>query len=135
MPTDMKTLGQQIIEAIISGSLCHATCAHDASHGCVVIWSSGAAEQIDALVASAAGQKALQDELDITKAALAEAQQDKERLDWLEASPYRHVEGDYWDTGNPYWRCQDRKNVNTIACIGPDIRAAIDAAIAQEGRT
>ena len=66
---------------------------------------------------------------------LAALRRDKERLDWLEASPYRHVEGDYWDTGNPYWRCQDRKNVNTIACIGPDIRAAIDAAIAQEDKT
>lgn len=79
--------------------------------------------------------RTLERELAATKAALAEAVKDKERLDWLEASPYRHVEGDYWDTGNPYWRCQDRKNVNTIACIGPDIRAAIDAAIAQEGRT
>lgn len=62
---------------------------------------------------------------------LAALRRDRERLDWLEASPYRHVEGDYWDTGNPYWRCQDRKNVNTIACIGPDIRAAIDAARAE----
>ncbi len=73
-------------------------------------------------------------ERDQLRTRVAELEADKARLDWLEASPYRHVEGDYWDTGNPYWRCQDRKNVNTIACIGPDIRAAIDAARSEKGQ-
>lgn len=45
----MNTTGQRIIDAIITGKLCHASCAHDPNHGCIVVWSSGAAEQLDAL--------------------------------------------------------------------------------------
>lgn len=40
--------GEQIINRIIEGSLLHAQCSHDETHGCVVVWSSGAAEQIEA---------------------------------------------------------------------------------------
>lgn len=46
-------IGQKIIDAIISGGLLRAECAECDNHQCVVIWSSGAAEQIEALVATA----------------------------------------------------------------------------------
>lgn len=42
--------GEELIEKI--GSLFSAQCAHDDSHGCVVVWSSGAHEQLEAIVAS-----------------------------------------------------------------------------------
>jgi len=45
------TIGALIIDRIIAGSLMHASCAHDPMHGCMVVWSSGAVEQLDALVA------------------------------------------------------------------------------------
>jgi NMD protein affecting ribosome stability and mRNA decay len=38
---------QELIESIISGLL-HATCAENEAHGCVIVWSSGAQEQIAA---------------------------------------------------------------------------------------
>lgn len=44
-----RNIGQEIMEGIISGNLVHAKCAVDADHGCVCVWSSGAAEQIEAL--------------------------------------------------------------------------------------
>ena len=53
-------IGQKIIDAIISGGLLHAECAECANHQCVVVWSSGAAEQIDALVASAQSENGTQ---------------------------------------------------------------------------
>lgn len=40
--------GQQIINAIIAGGLCKAHCSDNNAHSCVVVWSSGAAEQIEA---------------------------------------------------------------------------------------
>lgn len=46
-------VGQKIIDLIIKGTLCHAKCAQDESHGCVVVWSSGADEQLDAIAAEA----------------------------------------------------------------------------------
>lgn len=42
--------GKQIIDSIIRGGLCSAECAHDKDHGCVIVWSSGAAEQLEALL-------------------------------------------------------------------------------------
>lgn len=44
--------GQQIIEAIIAGTLCHSHCPQCGSHAVVTVWSSGAAEQLDALIAA-----------------------------------------------------------------------------------
>jgi hypothetical protein len=44
-------VAQEVIDLIISGTLLHATCAEDAAHGCVVVWSSGAQEQIGAHLA------------------------------------------------------------------------------------
>jgi hypothetical protein len=46
------SIGTEVIDAIIRGGLCHAQCATNSDHGCVVVWSSGAAEQIEALVAA-----------------------------------------------------------------------------------
>lgn len=43
--------GQKVIDAIIGGGLFTAKCPHDGEHGCVVVWSSGAVEQIDAIIA------------------------------------------------------------------------------------
>lgn len=44
-------IGHKVIDGIIKGSLCHAKCAAESNeHSCVVIWSSGAAEQIEAMV-------------------------------------------------------------------------------------
>ena len=54
------SIGQKIIDAIISGKLIHAECAECANHQCVVVWSSGAAEQIEAIVASAQAQNGTQ---------------------------------------------------------------------------
>lgn len=48
------TIGSLIIDRIIAGGLMHASCAHDLGHGCVVTWSSVAAEQLDALILKAA---------------------------------------------------------------------------------
>jgi len=44
-------IGELIIDRVIAGKLMHATCAHDPEHGCAVVWSSGAVEQLNALVA------------------------------------------------------------------------------------
>ena len=44
-------LAQDIIDKIIEGGLLHATCAEDKDHGCLVVWSSGAQEQIAAIIA------------------------------------------------------------------------------------
>lgn len=40
-------------EALIDklGSLFSAQCAHDENHNCVIVWSSGAAEQLEAIIA------------------------------------------------------------------------------------
>jgi hypothetical protein len=46
----MKSLGDQIIEQIIKGGLMSAQCAEDQNHPCIIVWSSGAAEQIEAIV-------------------------------------------------------------------------------------
>lgn len=43
-------IGTRIIDGIISAGLCHSQCADNQEHGCVVVWSSGAAEQIEAIV-------------------------------------------------------------------------------------
>lgn len=45
------TLGDHILETIISGSLCTGFCPHhDEDKGIIIVWSSGAAEQIEAAV-------------------------------------------------------------------------------------
>jgi len=46
-----ETIGHLIIDRIVTGKLLHAMCTTDDSHGCMVVWSSGAVEQLDALVA------------------------------------------------------------------------------------
>lgn len=53
----MSTIGQQIIEVIITGGLCHASCASKPEHECIVVWSSGAAEQLDGLIARVISEK------------------------------------------------------------------------------
>jgi hypothetical protein len=42
-------IGHKIMEGIIGHNLIKTECAHDSSHGCVTVWSSGAAEQIEAM--------------------------------------------------------------------------------------
>jgi uncharacterized protein (DUF1786 family) len=49
------TIGERIIDEIIKGTLLTGKCAHDDEHGCVIVWSSGAAEQIEAI--SQSGQQ------------------------------------------------------------------------------
>ncbi len=44
-------IAQEVIDLIISGQLLQPMCAEDAAHGCVVVWSSGAQEQIAAHLA------------------------------------------------------------------------------------
>jgi hypothetical protein len=40
------------MDAIIGSSLMSAQCAHDSEHGVVCVWSSGAEEQIEAIIAA-----------------------------------------------------------------------------------
>lgn len=47
------SIGQKIIDGIISGGLFHAECPDSPNSGVLVIWSSGAAEQIEAIVQTA----------------------------------------------------------------------------------
>lgn len=42
-------IGQKIMQGIIDGRLAVAKCASDPDHACIIVWSSGAAEQIEAL--------------------------------------------------------------------------------------
>ena len=44
-------LAQEVIDKIIEGGLFKATCSEDENHGCLVVWSSGAQEQIAAIIA------------------------------------------------------------------------------------
>lgn len=53
-----ESIGHQIIDRIVTGKLLHAMCTTDDSHGCMVVWSSGAVEQLDALVAEYNRQQA-----------------------------------------------------------------------------
>jgi hypothetical protein len=46
----MKTLGQHIIDEVIKGNLFTAVCAESDQHNCIIVWSSGAAEQLEAIV-------------------------------------------------------------------------------------
>ena len=41
---------QRVIDTIISGNLVHAECAHNEHHNCILVWSSGAVEQIEAVL-------------------------------------------------------------------------------------
>ena len=61
--------------------------------------------------------------------------EDKERLDWLEAAPNRHVIGETGCTGAPFFICQDRDNVKTAACGAATVRGAIDKARAALNRS
>jgi hypothetical protein len=42
---------QEVIDLIISGGLLHAECVEDSKHNSLIVWSSGAAEQIGAHLA------------------------------------------------------------------------------------
>jgi len=42
-------IGQKIMEGIVATNLVHGVCAESKEHGCVCVWSSGAAEQIEAM--------------------------------------------------------------------------------------
>lgn len=46
----IKMTAKIIIDQIISGKLFHAECAEDKNHPCIVIWSSQAEEQIEAML-------------------------------------------------------------------------------------
>ncbi len=45
-------IGQEILDKITDSNLCAAICGHDDSHGTVIVWSSGAAEQLEAIINS-----------------------------------------------------------------------------------
>jgi hypothetical protein len=47
-----ETVGAKVIDAIVGGQLAIATCAHDASHGCIVKWAANSEEQIEAAINS-----------------------------------------------------------------------------------
>ena len=47
------TPGDIILEEIVKGNLFHVECPSDPSHVCLVIWSSGAAEQLEAIAMKA----------------------------------------------------------------------------------
>lgn len=49
----MNDIGQKIIDAIIAGGLCHTECTEGREHPGIVVWSSGAAEQLEAIIANA----------------------------------------------------------------------------------
>lgn len=45
---DYEDCAQEIIDQIIESGLCHAECCINEHHDCMVVWSSGAKEQIAA---------------------------------------------------------------------------------------
>jgi hypothetical protein len=47
----MNNVGQKIMEGIIGHNLIRTECAENPEHNCVTVWSSGAAEQIEAMAA------------------------------------------------------------------------------------
>ena len=98
----MKTTGQKVIDTIIKGRLCHASCANEPEHNCIVVWSSGAVEQIDAVVKSDAA----------TVKALVEAAEEILECYLLEKQMQGHP-------------CPE----NMVRCV--ELRAAIDAAKGQ----
>jgi len=49
--TRCDELAQEVIDKVIEGGLIKATCSEDREHGCLVVWSSGAQEQIAAIIA------------------------------------------------------------------------------------
>jgi hypothetical protein len=49
-------VGQKIMQGIIDGRLAVAKCASDQDHACVIVWSSGAVEQIEALAQPDSGE-------------------------------------------------------------------------------
>lgn len=103
-------IGQQIIDLIIKGTLCHAKCAQDESHGCVVVWSSGADEQIDGAVAAAKTSRERELE-ELLRSACAIAERRGEGTHWqrfiasvnnlglngVTARTYRVLEGELLD--------------------------------------
>lgn len=46
----VEEVAEGLIDFVIRESLFHATCATDSHHKCVVVWSSGAKEQIAAFL-------------------------------------------------------------------------------------
>lgn len=81
------SIGQDIINRIISSKLMHAICAHDPNHKCVVVWSSGAAEQLDAL----SELTSLREQVKALKA---------ERAEWMPM--YRSTYGHDWNKRTKY---------------------------------
>jgi len=53
-----EDMAQKLIDMCISAKLFKADCSVDETHGCVVVWSANAQEQIAALVAELIGPKA-----------------------------------------------------------------------------
>lgn len=97
-------IGQQIIDGIIAAKLCNPQCAENPAHPCIIIWSSGAAEQIDAMVAAEdcrpytayvsarrRAEEAQQHVEELTRKN-AELLADRERLDWLDSE----ASTDWW---------------------------------------
>lgn len=41
---------ERLIDMIVSAGLYEATCAEDSNHGCVVVWSANAIEQVQAFL-------------------------------------------------------------------------------------
>ncbi len=56
----MHSVGEKIVDAIISGKLMRVECSDGREHGCVIVWSANAHEQIDQIVkASVRGNRPL----------------------------------------------------------------------------
>jgi len=47
-----EILAEQMIDQIITSGLCHAECAENKEHGCIVVWSGGVVEQLAATLAA-----------------------------------------------------------------------------------
>lgn len=52
MTKSVEHMGHKVIENIIKGNLVSGKCTEDPGHDVILIWSSGAAEQIEAMIAS-----------------------------------------------------------------------------------
>lgn len=71
----------------------------------------------------------------VLRADNARLREDKDRLDWIEGGPERHVIGETGCTGAPFFIAQDRADVRTAACGASTVRGAIDKARAALAQT
>ena len=91
----MTTTAEQVMLTIIQNNLLHAQCTIDPAHPCLVIWSSGAVEQIDALLADMGKAQ----EAEINRLRESEKCLEREVQSALGAMPTEFVGNDAWQNG------------------------------------